>query len=120
LKFHTPTRANTEYIAWILREAEWLGITGQGAISSFGRALIAGEELGVEKALPTPVDHILIQADNSAIAPGPLTLEISEVRLERLPISKVEAGPRSIALLKFEFRRDTRSRQDWRFRLKSS
>ena len=72
-----PTRANTEYIAWILREAEWLGITGQGAISSFGRALIASEELGVEKALPTPVDHILIQADNSAIAPGPLTIEIS-------------------------------------------
>jgi Helicase conserved C-terminal domain len=77
LKFDMPTRANTEYIAWILREAEWLGITGQGAISSFGRALISGEELGVEKALPTPVDHILIQADNSAIAPGPLTLEIS-------------------------------------------
>jgi len=77
LKFDMPTRANTEYIAWILREAEWLGITGQGAISSFGRALIAGEELGVEKALPTPVDHILIQADNSAIAPGPLTIEIS-------------------------------------------
>ena len=77
LKFDMPTRANTEYIAWILREAEWLGITGQGAISSFGRALIAGDELGVEKALPTPVDHILIQADNSAIAPGPLTIEIS-------------------------------------------
>jgi len=77
LKFDMPTRANTEYIAWILREAEWLGITGQGAISSFGRALIASEELGVEKALPTPVDHILIQADNSAIAPGPLTIEIS-------------------------------------------
>ena len=77
MKFDAPTRMNSEYISWILREAEWLGITGQGAISTFGIALLKGEALGVEKALPTPVDHILIQADNSAIAPGPLTLEIS-------------------------------------------
>ena len=77
MKFDVPTRTNNEYIAWILREAEWLGITGQGAISTFGNALIAGGELGVEAALPKPVDHILIQADNSAIAPGPLTIEIA-------------------------------------------
>jgi len=77
LKFDMPVRANTEYLAWILRESEWLGITGQGSFSSFGSALIEGKELGIERALPKPVDHILIQADNSAIAPGPLTLEIS-------------------------------------------
>lgn len=76
MKFDLPTRSNDEYITWILREGEWLGITGQGAISTFGQALLAGESLGVEAALPKPVDHILIQADNSAIAPGPLTLEI--------------------------------------------
>jgi hypothetical protein len=70
-------RANREYIQWILREAEWLGITGQGAISSFGIALLEGEDLGVQKALPAPVDHILIQGDNSAIAPGPLTVELA-------------------------------------------
>jgi hypothetical protein len=72
-----PSRANRDYIEWILREAEWLGITGQGAISSFGAALLKSEELGVEAALPKPVDHILIQADNSAVAPGPLTLELA-------------------------------------------
>jgi len=77
MKFDLPTRSNDEYITWILRECEWLGITGQGAISTFGKALINGEELGVEAALPKPVDHILIQADNSAIAPGPLTIEIA-------------------------------------------
>ena len=77
MKFEMPTRTNNEYITWILREAEWLGITGQGALSTFGRALITGGELGIERALPEPVDHILIQADNSAIAPGPLTLEIA-------------------------------------------
>ena len=72
-----PTRANRDYTEWILREAEWLGLTGQGAISTFALALISHEDLGVEKALPKPVDHILIQADNSAIAPGPLTLELA-------------------------------------------
>ncbi len=77
LKFDMPARANNDYVAWILREAEWLGITGQGAISSFGIALMNDADLGVEAALPKPVDHILIQADNSAIAPGPLTLEIA-------------------------------------------
>ena len=72
-----PTRANKDYTEWILREAEWLGLTGQGALSSFGVALLNHEELGVESALPKPVDHILIQADNSAVAPGPLTLELA-------------------------------------------
>ena len=72
-----PTRSNRDFNEWILREAEWLGLTGQGSLSSFGLALISHEELGIENALPKPVDHILIQADNSAIAPGPLTLELA-------------------------------------------
>lgn len=72
-----PSRANRDYIEWILRETEWLGLTGQGAISSFGTATLKNEELGIEAALPKPVDHILIQADNSAVAPGPLTLELA-------------------------------------------
>ena len=77
LKWTSPTRANSEYMQWILREAEWLGITGQGALSTFGRALLEGRDLGVKLALPSPVDHILIQSDNSAIAPGPLTVDLA-------------------------------------------
>jgi Helicase conserved C-terminal domain len=78
MKWLTPGRFNGEYIEWTLREAEWLGLTGQGALSSFGRALIEdADDLGVESALPQPVDHILIQADNSAVAPGPLTVELA-------------------------------------------
>lgn len=78
LKWISPQRFNADFVNWILREAEWLGVTGQGAISSFGIALFSDvEDLGVESALPKPVDHILIQADNSAIAPGPLTVEIA-------------------------------------------
>lgn len=80
MKWLTPGRFNSEYIEWILREAEWLGLTGQGALSSFGKAFIDGaDDLGVENALPEPVDHILIQADNSAVAPGPLTVELSNM-----------------------------------------
>ena len=77
IQWLTPTRANSDYVEWILREAEWLGITGQGALSTFGIALLHNEDLGIEAALPKPVDHILIQADNSAIAPGPLTIELA-------------------------------------------
>jgi len=65
-------------VGWTVREAEWLGLTGAGALSSFGKKFLAGEKrLGIDAALPAPVDHILIQGDNTAIAPGPLTVEIS-------------------------------------------
>ena len=80
LKWLAPQRFNRDYIEWTLREAEWLGLSGQGALSTFGGALINGDEdLGIQAALPKPVDHILIQADNSAIAPGPLTLELANM-----------------------------------------
>ncbi len=80
IAWQMPQRFNAEYIEWTLREAEWLGLTGQGALSQFGQAFLSGsEDLGVELALPKPVDHILIQADNSAIAPGPLTVELANM-----------------------------------------
>lgn len=80
IAWQMPQRFNALYIEWTLREAEWLGLTGQGALSEFGIAFLAGaEDLGVERALPKPVDHILIQADNSAIAPGPLTVELANM-----------------------------------------
>ena len=78
VKWFNPQRANNDFIEWNIREAEWLGITGQGALSTYGKNLITSAEvLGIEAALPKPVDHILIQADNSAVAPGPLTPELA-------------------------------------------
>jgi hypothetical protein len=78
VKWINPQRVNNDYVEWTLREAEWLGITGQGAISTFGSNLLNEKEvLEIESALPKPVDHILIQADNSAVAPGPLTPELA-------------------------------------------
>jgi hypothetical protein len=80
IAWQMPQRFNAEYIEWTLREAEWLGLSGQGALSEFGIAFLNGsDDLGVERALPKPVDHILIQADNSAIAPGPLTVELANM-----------------------------------------
>ena len=69
-----------ELVEWTLREAEWLGITGGSAISAFGAKFINDEEvLGINAALPKPVEHILVQADNTAIAPGPLTIDVARM-----------------------------------------
>ncbi|WP_171165174.1 helicase C-terminal domain-containing protein [Streptomyces sp. I05A-00742] len=59
---------------WALTEAELLGVTGRGALSAPGRALLAGEPPAPVLAplLPEPLDHVLVQADLTAVAPGPL------------------------------------------------
>ncbi|MFD3421457.1 helicase-associated domain-containing protein [Streptomyces decoyicus] len=76
---------------WTLTEAELLGVTGRGALSTHGRALIdaashttadptpADTGAAATRAaallaplLPEPVDHVLLQADLTAVAPGPL------------------------------------------------
>nr|WP_212755487.1 helicase-associated domain-containing protein [Flexivirga aerilata] len=68
-----PTRAHE-----VLREAAWLGVTGRGALSTPGRALIDGRDAAaaMAAALPVAVDHVLLQADLTAIAPGPLTEDL--------------------------------------------
>ncbi len=83
IAWRAPARRNSssqeDFSAWSLREAEWLGITGQGAISKYGVGFLRGEELKIiNDDLPKTVDHILIQSDNTAIAPGPLEHEISQ------------------------------------------
>ena len=68
-----------DYIIWSLREAEWLGITGQGVLSSYGADFLTGGDcLTIDSDLPKAVDHILIQSDNTAIAPGPLEHEVAQ------------------------------------------
>ncbi|MBC6460294.1 helicase-associated domain-containing protein [Actinomadura sp. HBU206391] len=66
-------------VGWTLREAEVLGLTGLGALSSHARAVLSGRDANAEltKVLPEPVDHVLVQADLTAIAPGPLVTELS-------------------------------------------
>jgi hypothetical protein len=81
VKWERPRRAfgnHHDYVHWIAREAQWLGISGRNALTSFGAALLIGDEnLGMQKLLPNEIDYILIQGDNTAIAPGPLQLELA-------------------------------------------
>lgn len=68
-------------LAAVLDEASWLGLLGLGALGAAGRALAAGDPgaaadaLGA--ALPPPVDHVLLQADLTAVAPGPLVRAVA-------------------------------------------
>ncbi|MEU1270475.1 helicase C-terminal domain-containing protein [Streptomyces sp. NPDC005799] len=111
---------------WTLSEAEMLGVTGRGALSAHGRALLGapapasstrarkaaeaesggpGDKLPVhhtpvaveplspvEQAtasaaaarllaplLPEPLDHVLLQADLTAVAPGPLQRPLADM-----------------------------------------
>lgn len=74
VRWRRPRRPSTlgNLVAATVEEASVLGVTGLGAMSSAGRAVLAGEDPKLEPLLPQPVDHILIQGDLTAIAPGPL------------------------------------------------
>jgi hypothetical protein len=81
--WHRPSKRiggiNPSHILFTLREAEWLGVTGQGVISDYGLTLLDQRSLEqIDIDLPKDVDHILIQSDNTAIAPGPLAQEIAQ------------------------------------------
>lgn len=67
---------------WTLNEAELLGVTGRGALSAQARALL-DEGPGAAAArlaplVPEPLDHVLLQADLTAVAPGPLERPLAE------------------------------------------
>lgn len=70
-----------DLVAATVEEAAALGVTGAGGLSRAGR-LVAEGELGeaaraIAQELPRPVDHVLLQADLTAVAPGPLEAELA-------------------------------------------
>uniref|UniRef100_UPI0015FFC512 helicase-associated domain-containing protein n=1 Tax=Nocardioides stalactiti TaxID=2755356 RepID=UPI0015FFC512 len=67
-------RSRADQVAWTVTEAAVLGVTGLDTLAPFGRALVAGDDPAplLAALLPDPVDHVLIQADLTAVAPGPL------------------------------------------------
>ncbi len=81
-----PMDLRSRVAAWTLSEAETLGVTGRGALSAHGRALLddAGTDTAARAAaalaplLPQPLDHVLLQADLTAVAPGPLERPLAE------------------------------------------
>ncbi len=89
LRWHAPRRSphlRDDLVGWTLREAEALGVTGRGAMPAPGRLLLAGDASGATRLmatlLPAPLDQVLLQADLTAVAPGPLAAELA--RLLRL------------------------------------
>ena len=105
LQWRRPRRTSALWRAVVEstpEEAERLGVTGLGALSTHGRALLATSTAedaaaearassrtpgrsavppevvaAVDKVLPAPLDHVLLQADLTAIAPGPLESELA-------------------------------------------
>ncbi|MFJ8213949.1 helicase-associated domain-containing protein [Streptomyces sp. NPDC096033] len=85
LAWERPERGTSDLRArlahWTLHDAEVLGVTGRGALSAFGRALLEGRDPAplLAPLLPEPVDHVLLQADLTAVAPGPLRRPLGDV-----------------------------------------
>lgn len=87
LRFTRPRRLPRDLeavVATVLGEAALLGVTGMGAISDAGRALLQAngpDDLAdaMHPHLPEPVEHVILQGDLTAIAPGPLTGQLADV-----------------------------------------
>lgn len=71
-------------VAAVIREAHWLGLVGLGALTTTGRALVEGRDdealaAAAAASLPAAVDHVLLQADLTIVAPGPLEGELAQL-----------------------------------------
>ncbi|WP_336922573.1 helicase-associated domain-containing protein [Aquipuribacter sp. SD81] len=92
LDFRSPRRSGpgrTDLVRRLLDDAAWLGLTGRGALAPAARELVgagadgpdgAGREAAAARlatVLPAPVEHLLLQADLTAVAPGPLTADLA-------------------------------------------
>lgn len=78
----------------LFAEAHALGMAGRGAISTPARRLLAGDAdedvlAAMNKALPKPLDHFLLQADLTVVVPGPLERDLAE---ELAQVATVESA----------------------------
>jgi hypothetical protein len=76
-------RLQPDPVGDLLTEAHALGVVGRGAIASAARKMLAGGPadevvVAMDKVLPEPIDHFLLQADLTVIVPGPLQRELAE------------------------------------------
>ncbi|GAA0217978.1 helicase-associated domain-containing protein [Saccharothrix mutabilis subsp. mutabilis] len=75
-------RLRDELVRWAVDEGTAVGVLALGALTAQGRTLLsegsgpAAKRLG--DALPPPVDHVLVQADLTVVAPGRLEPELAE------------------------------------------
>ncbi|MFI5934920.1 helicase-associated domain-containing protein [Actinoplanes sp. NPDC051494] len=114
LSWQAPRRARGRESAHrdALTSAAFLGVTGLGAITSYGRLLQSGgdpdshDPLGtgpdggrvpgasetvrtLDALIPAPVDHVLVQADLSVVVPGPPEPELAA---ELEIVAELESG----------------------------
>ncbi len=76
-------RLQPDPVGDLLTEAHALGVVGRGAIASPARKLLAGDPAddavaAMDKVLPDPIDHFLLQADLTVTVPGPLERDLAE------------------------------------------
>ena len=69
-------RLRADQALWTVTEAATLGVTGLDGMASYARSLLADDDEAAVKVLatllPEPVTEVLLQADLTAVAPGPL------------------------------------------------
>ena len=75
-------RRRDEMIGWTVQEATALGVLALGALSSAGRVLVGDGVTAAATvlvtALPEPVTQVMVQADRTIVAPGPLVPELAK------------------------------------------
>lgn len=84
LRWHAPRRTGRlqdDLVSWTVHEAGVLGLAAGGALSTYARRLVTGDATGavdsLDGLLPPLLDHVLIQADLTAVAPGPLEPDLA-------------------------------------------
>lgn len=86
---HRGGRLRDDAVRWTMSEAAGIGIIAMGAVPTATRALLSkapGEEadeprrratMAMAETLPAPVDHFLVQADLTVVAPGQLEPDLA-------------------------------------------
>jgi hypothetical protein len=76
-------RSRDDAVRDTMSEATALGVVALGALTTAGGALLDGDQHGaaaaMADALPQPVDHVLVQADLTVVAPGPLEPDLARM-----------------------------------------
>lgn len=78
-------RLREDLVRWTIAEGSALGLIVLGALGSAGRALLDPDDPAatstaaalLASALPEPIDHVLLQADLTMVAPGLLEPELA-------------------------------------------
>ncbi|MEI8408236.1 MULTISPECIES: helicase C-terminal domain-containing protein [unclassified Kribbella] len=85
--WHRPRRGGQfrdELVEWTITEAALLGLTGLGAMAKHALPLLESEPTSEDLAdairplVPEPVSEVLLQADLTAVAPGPLVRVVQD------------------------------------------